>query len=150
MLEHDWVDFGQQERLTVRLKELIRNYPRGIGIIKEFIQNADDAGTRSLSVLLDLRVHPANHVPDPRMKALMGPALLIVGCADVDGRPLVFLDVYEDGQLFWIVREYYWDSMVEMRQKTDAEYADDLMKFIGPNNDAKVIIDPEPALTIAS
>ena len=77
MLEHDWVDFGQQERLTVRLKELIRNYPRGIGIIKEFIQNADDAGARSLSVLLDLRVHPADRVPDQRMKALMGPALLI-------------------------------------------------------------------------
>jgi hypothetical protein len=48
MLEHDWVDCGQQERLTVRLKELIRNYPRGIGIIKEFIQKADDAGARSL------------------------------------------------------------------------------------------------------
>jgi sacsin len=77
MLEHDWVDFGQQERLTVRLKELIRNYPRGIGIIKEFIQNADDARARSLSVLLDLRMHPADRVPDPRMKALMGPALLI-------------------------------------------------------------------------
>jgi hypothetical protein len=44
MLDQGWVDFGQQERLTVRLKELIRNYPRGVGIIKEFIQNADDAG----------------------------------------------------------------------------------------------------------
>jgi hypothetical protein len=77
MLEPEWVDFGQQERLTVRLKELIRNYPRGIGIIKEFIQNADDAGSRSLLVLLDLRVHPAHRVRDPRMKALMGPALLV-------------------------------------------------------------------------
>ena len=77
MLEHDWVDFGQVERLTVRLKELIRNYPRGIGIIKEFIQNADDAGAKSLSILLDFRVHPANHLQDERMQALMGPALLI-------------------------------------------------------------------------
>jgi hypothetical protein len=32
-----------------------------------------------------------------------------------------------------------------MRQKTDAEYADDLVEFIGPNNDAKVIIDPSAA-----
>ena len=39
---------------------------------------------------------------------------------------MVFLDIYDDGKLFWIVREYYWDSTVEMRQKTDAEYADDL------------------------
>ena len=32
-----------------------------------------------------------------------------------------------------------------MRQKTDAEYADDLAKFIGPQNNAKVIIDPSAA-----
>jgi hypothetical protein len=32
-----------------------------------------------------------------------------------------------------------------MRQKTDAEYADDLVAFIGPQNDAKVIIDPSAA-----
>jgi sacsin len=77
MLESAWVDFGQQERLTVRLKELIRNYPRGVGIVKEFIQNADDAGARTLLVLLDLRVHPAQDIRDGRMQALLGPALLI-------------------------------------------------------------------------
>jgi PBSX family phage terminase large subunit len=59
--------------------------------------------------------------------------------------PMVFLDIYDDGHLFWIVREYYWDSVVEMRQKTDAEYADDLVEFIGPQNDARVIIDPSAA-----
>jgi PBSX family phage terminase large subunit len=59
--------------------------------------------------------------------------------------PMVFLDIYDDGHLFWVVREYYWDSEVEMRQKTDAEYADDLLKFIGPRNDAKVLIDPSAA-----
>ena len=59
--------------------------------------------------------------------------------------PMVFLDIYDDGRLFWIVREYYWDSVVEMRQKTDAEYADDLAQFIGPNGYAKVIIDPSAA-----
>jgi hypothetical protein len=32
-----------------------------------------------------------------------------------------------------------------MRQKTDAEYADDLVTFIGPYNDAKVIVDPSAA-----
>ena len=30
-------------------------------------------------------------------------------------------------------------------QKTDAEYADDLLKFIGPHNNAKVIIDKSAA-----
>jgi PBSX family phage terminase large subunit len=59
--------------------------------------------------------------------------------------PMVFLEIYDDGKLFWVTREYYWDSNVEMRQKTDAEYADDLLEFIGPRNDAKVIIDPSAA-----
>ena len=59
--------------------------------------------------------------------------------------PMVFLDIYDDGKLFWVVREYYWDSAVQMRQKTDAEYADDLAEFIGPERNAKVIIDPSAA-----
>lgn len=56
--------------------------------------------------------------------------------------PMVFLEIYDDGRLFWVTREYYWDSAVEMRQKTDAEYADDLVQFLGPHANAKVIIDP--------
>ena len=59
--------------------------------------------------------------------------------------PMVFLDIYDDGKLFWVVREYYWDSAAQMRQKTDAEYADDLVEFIGLPNNAKVIIDPSAA-----
>ena len=59
--------------------------------------------------------------------------------------PMVFLDIYDDGKLFWVVREYYWDSTVEMRQKTDAEYVQDLMEFIGPQSNAKVVIDPSAA-----
>ena len=59
--------------------------------------------------------------------------------------PMVFLDIYDDGKLYWITREYYWDSAKQMRQKTDAEYADDLAEFIGPSRNAKVIIDPSAA-----
>jgi PBSX family phage terminase large subunit len=59
--------------------------------------------------------------------------------------PMVFLEIYDDGRLLWVTREYYWDSVVEMRQKTDAEYADDLVGFIGPGGDAKVIVDPSAA-----
>ena len=46
--------------------------------------------------------------------------------------PMVFLEIYDDGKLFWVTREYYWDSAVEMRQKTDAEYADDLSQVHWP------------------
>ena len=43
-------EFGQSERLTIRLKGLIRSYPRGIGLLKEFIQNADDATATQLAI----------------------------------------------------------------------------------------------------
>ena len=59
--------------------------------------------------------------------------------------PMVFLDIYDDERIFWVVREYYWDSVAEAQQKTDAEYADDLMRFIGPQRNAKVIVDPSAA-----
>jgi hypothetical protein len=59
--------------------------------------------------------------------------------------PMVFLDIYDDGEIYWVVREYYWDSGFEMRQKTDAEYVEDLLAFMGPQRDAKVIIDPSAA-----
>lgn len=71
-------DFGQGERLTVRLRGLVRSYPRSVGIIKEFLQNADDAGATELRVIWDERRQSCERLPDPRMAALQGPALLFV------------------------------------------------------------------------
>jgi sacsin len=81
--------FGQEERLTVRLRGLIRAYPRSVGIVKEFLQNADDAGATTLRVVWDEREHPRGSLPDPRMGVLQGPALLFIndqvfGAADLD------------------------------------------------------------------
>ena len=59
--------------------------------------------------------------------------------------PMVFLDIYDDGKLFLVAREYYWDSAVELHQKTDAEYVEDLLAFMGPSANAKVIVDPSAA-----
>jgi len=77
----DDFEFGQSERLTRRLAGLIRGYPPGLGILKEFLQNADDAGARALHVVLDLRIHPAEQLPDVRMHTLCGPALLLANDA---------------------------------------------------------------------
>lgn len=58
----------------------------------------------------------------------------------------VFLDIYDDGDIAWVVREYYYDSKVKMAQKTDEQYADDLVHFIkeGPPPVA-IILDPSAA-----
>jgi PBSX family phage terminase large subunit len=62
--------------------------------------------------------------------------------------PCVFLDAIDDGRTLWIDREYYWDSAKEYRQKTDSEYADDLVKFIAESNcksAPKIVVDPSAA-----
>ncbi|MDR3598741.1 PBSX family phage terminase large subunit [Clostridium sp.] len=60
--------------------------------------------------------------------------------------PMVFLDAYDDGDTLWFLREYYFDSKVEQYQKTDKQYADDLVKFIedGPHP-RYIILDPSAA-----
>jgi PBSX family phage terminase large subunit len=60
--------------------------------------------------------------------------------------PMVYLDIYDDGDTIWIPREYYFDSKTEQHQKTDKQYADDLVEFIndGPYP-TYIILDPSAA-----
>ena len=44
-------DFGQEEKLTIRLGNILRDYPRDITFLKEMLQNADDAGATKLYVI---------------------------------------------------------------------------------------------------
>jgi len=71
------LDFDQTERITHRLRLIVRGYPKGLGLIKEFLQNADDAGARSLRVIYDCRSHPGELATDEQAVAL-GPALLFI------------------------------------------------------------------------
>ena len=59
--------------------------------------------------------------------------------------PCVFLDVRDDGKTFWIMKEYYWNSTSKRRQKTDAEYANDLAEFLGNDRNTQIIVDPSAA-----
>jgi PBSX family phage terminase large subunit len=90
-------------------------------------------------LLYDLRDEPGG------LKTRIGHTQRIIAVDYGTINPMVFLDIYDDGKIFWVTREYYWDSGAEMRQKTDAEYADDLVEFIGEENNAKVIVDPSAA-----
>lgn len=40
-----------------------------------------------------------------------------------------FLDIYDDGQIIWVLREYYYSGREKGKQKTDSEYAEDLTGF---------------------
>lgn len=45
----------------------------------------------------------------------------------------------------WVEDEYYYDSKIYQRQKTDAEYADDFMRFVMYKNIKAIYIDPSAA-----
>jgi PBSX family phage terminase large subunit len=61
--------------------------------------------------------------------------------------PQVYLYGIDDGTTVWIDNEYWWDSTVEMCQKTEREYRIDLEKFMDQcgGKNAQVIIPPESA-----
>ena len=71
------VKFGQREELTRRIQNIIRDYPCDITLLKELLQNADDAKARKMVVILDKRTHGTQSVLSEEWKELQGPALLV-------------------------------------------------------------------------
>ncbi|KAK7242761.1 sacsin [Aureococcus anophagefferens] len=69
-------DFGQRIDLAVRIREILRNYPEGTSIVKELVQNADDAGARTVAICVDARRHAARSCASAAAEELQGPALL--------------------------------------------------------------------------
>lgn len=54
------------------------------------------------------------------------------------------------GEVWYRVKEYYWDSRREGRQKTDREYAADLRALAGGREIGQVVVDPSAASFLAA
>ncbi|KAI4899615.1 hypothetical protein NFI96_003403, partial [Prochilodus magdalenae] len=70
-------EFGQQEKLTVRIKNIIEAYPSKKDILKELIQNADDSEATEIHFVWDKRQHKTEKIFGERWKLLQGPALCV-------------------------------------------------------------------------
>src|ERR1700761_8817349 len=90
--------FAQKSRPIDVLKDILGNYPFGVGIFRELIQNADDAGATtqvsqiiccikvlvvsqkftwtSQTFVLDHRVHSYDHLLYDELESTQGPALI--------------------------------------------------------------------------
>ncbi|CAM9133150.1 unnamed protein product, partial [Laminaria digitata] len=66
--------FGQQESLTRRLKHILQMYPEGPS---ELVQNADDAGARTVRVMLNTREYGDGSLLSPAMSNWQGPSLYV-------------------------------------------------------------------------
>ncbi|CAE7284590.1 SACS [Symbiodinium natans] len=66
----DWCEAaGQSEPLTTRLKNLLKDYPADVGLFKEMVQNADDAGATRVHFVWDTRPQRKERLLSPEMKA---------------------------------------------------------------------------------
>ena len=71
------IPFGQKEKLTNRLQRLLQAYPCEKEILKELLQNADDAEATEICFIKDPRQHPVERVFEESWKPLQGPALCV-------------------------------------------------------------------------
>ncbi|KAG0646208.1 hypothetical protein D0Z07_8415 [Hyphodiscus hymeniophilus] len=67
---------AQKQPLTIALKNICRDYPAGSGVLRELLQNADDARATEVRFHLDEGTHPTNNLIDPALAKYQGPALL--------------------------------------------------------------------------
>ena len=69
--------YGQGEPLTNRLRNLLHDYSDGLAVMKELIQNADDAKASEVKFLFDERENSDHRKSlfDPGLKSHQGPAL---------------------------------------------------------------------------
>lgn len=84
------IPFGQKERLTNSLRRLIDSYPFDHEILKELIQNADDAEASQIHFVADMRKHSDKRVFESSWRPLQGQALCVFndqpfGDADLEG-----------------------------------------------------------------
>jgi hypothetical protein len=70
-------DFGQKVDLTASIRNILRNYPEGTAVLKELVQNADDAGASHISFCLDCRQHGCASLAAPALSSFQGPSLTI-------------------------------------------------------------------------
>ena len=69
--------FGQKERLVKRIKRIVESYPFNEDILKEMVQNADDAGATIVHFISDTRSLKTEKVFDDSWKSIQGPALCV-------------------------------------------------------------------------
>ncbi|KAK3578918.1 hypothetical protein CHS0354_035543 [Potamilus streckersoni] len=71
------IPVGQQEKLVTRLRGILSAYPCDDGIMKELLQNADDAQASEIHFIKDFRKHGCGTIFDQKYAPLQGPALCV-------------------------------------------------------------------------
>ena len=71
------ISFGQKEKLVSRLQNILSAYPCDYGIMKELLQNADDAYASEIHFIKDYRSHGIDKIFAKSCGNLQGPSLCV-------------------------------------------------------------------------
>ncbi|CAG8704435.1 8389_t:CDS:2, partial [Funneliformis caledonium] len=98
MMQEIGEEFDPQEPYTRRLSSILDEYPEGSQILREILQNSDDAKSTEQIFMLDHNTYPSNHLIDPilsnykkfdlKLDRFQGPALLSKNNSMFDERDL--------------------------------------------------------------
>ncbi|KAM9468720.1 sacsin [Clarias gariepinus] len=70
-------EFGQKEKLTSRIKSILNAYPSEKEMLKELLQNADDAKATEIYFIFDPRTHSTDRIFDDKWVPMQGPSLCV-------------------------------------------------------------------------
>ncbi|CAG8641853.1 19318_t:CDS:2, partial [Dentiscutata erythropus] len=68
--------FHPDEKYTTRIKNILTEYPDGSQILREVLQNSDDAKSTVQIFILNHKTYPSEKLFDSKLKRYQGPALL--------------------------------------------------------------------------
>jgi len=123
--------------LTKEDKNYLKRQYKGLWY-QRFIEGKWVQAEGSVYDYFDEKIHVINTAPSYTNSYLVG---IDYGTTN----PCAFVLIGHDPSKFpnyWVEDEYYFDSKVHQRQKTDTEYADDLRKFISGRPIKAIYIDP--------
>ena len=152
----EWIDKQEEKKLLYlhftmddnlslsdKIKERYRNMYSGV-FFKRYILGLWVVAEGIIYDMFDLEKHVVDSLEDIIRTDYY------VSCDYGTQNATVFLLWCKNKTGQWICcREYYYSGREEERQKTDAEYADDLEKWLDGIKPTKIIIDPSAASFIA-
>ena len=127
-------------KLTQESKDYLSRQYKGIWYQRFILGNWVQA-SGAIFDFFDLDIHVIKKIPSPAVYSILG---IDYGTSN----PTTFILIsYNPGKYpnMWVEKEYVWDSREKQRQKTDAEYAQDLQSFINGYRINGIYLDPSAA-----
>ncbi|MBE3085593.1 MAG: PBSX family phage terminase large subunit, partial [Bacteroidetes bacterium] len=124
-------------KLDERTKEYLKRQYRGLWY-QRFIEGLWVQAEGAIYDTFDSKLHVIDFAPNRA-------EYYIVGCDIGTSNPTAFVLIGVNRTCYpniWVEDEYYYDSHIHQRQKTDTEYVDDLRKFIEHKPIKAIYCDP--------